>query len=273
MYTTLIDVNGLNANLENESWVIVDCSYDLKEKEKGRDRYLTTHIPGAVFAHVYRDLSGPPMTDKGRHPLPSPMMLIDLFSRLGISDKTQVIAYDDSAGVYASRLWWELNYMGHSAVAVLDGGFEAWTAAGLPTRGGDEKNRRARFEGEPQTDRLVQMEAVLDQALLIDSRDAERFAGLAKGSDPIAGHIEGAKNFHYVLNRDEEKKMKPADALQAAFADLLGTTPPEEATFYCGSGISACYNLLAMVHAGLPMGKLYVGSWSEWSRHTGSLSS
>ncbi|MEM7801671.1 MAG: sulfurtransferase [Chloroflexota bacterium] len=266
MFTTIISTQNLEKHLNDPNWVIVDCSYDLKEKEKGRERYLVSHIPGAVFVHVYRNLSGPPLTDKGRHPLPSPKALSDLFSKIGVSANTQVVAYDDSAGAYAARLWWSLNYMGHQKVAVLDGGFSAWVAEGRATSAGDEFNDPVDFQGSPQKDRLVVLDEVLERPLLIDSRDSDRYFGLAKGSDPVAGHIPGAAHYHYVQSLTGEKKLKPSDELKTTFEELLGDTPPEEVTFYCGSGISACVSLLAMTHAGLPMGKLYVGSWSEWSR-------
>lgn len=266
MYTTIISADALAADLYNPSWVIVDCSYELSDKEAGVGQYEATHILGAVYAHPYHDLSGPPLTDHGRHPLPSAEKLRQVFSKLGIANNTQVIAYDRRGGVTAARLWWLLRYMGHDKAAVLDGGWAAWTAAGYPTTNEKSVNDSAEFQGEPNTDRLVVINDVLDQSLLIDSRDSKRFAGLAKGSDPVAGHIPGATNRHYPLNYDAGKKLLSAEVLQQQFSDLLGGVPSNEATFYCGSGVSACVNLLAMEHAGLPMGKLYVGSWSEWSR-------
>ena len=268
-FKTIVSPQELAKNLSNPDWVIVDCSYDLKDKEIGRVQYLESHIAGAVFAHVYQDLSGPPLTDKGRHPLPSAEQLETVFGRLGITNQTgQVIAYDRSNGQYAARLWWSLNYMGYTHVAVLDGGWHRWQAAGYPTTAGEESNSPVRFQGEPNREMLVTLEAVLDQKLLIDSRDAERYAGRAKGSDPVAGHIPGALHRHYPVNLDSNKEMRDPAELKAEFGTLFGDTPPEEVTFYCGSGVSACVNLLAMKHAGLPLGKLYVGSWSEWSRYS-----
>lgn len=269
-YKTIISPQDLAQNLSNRRWVIVDCSYDLKDKEIGRVQYLENHISGAVFAHIYRDLSGPPLTDRGRHPLPSPEQLRTLFGRLGISsdDQTQVVAYDRSNGQYAARLWWSLNYMGHAAVAVLDGGWNAWQAAGYPTMSGEETHQPALFEGEPNEKMLVTMDQVRTQKMLVDSRDGERYAGRAKGSDPVAGHIPGARHRHYPVNLDSDKTMRNGAELEAEFNTLFEDVPPEEVTFYCGSGVSACVNLLAMKHAGLPMGKLYVGSWSEWSRYS-----
>ncbi|MGB1249418.1 MAG: sulfurtransferase [Candidatus Promineifilaceae bacterium] len=266
MHTTIISIEDLATNLTQPNWVIVDCSYELSDKEAGVRQYQSGHIAGAVYAHTYHDLSGPPLTDRGRHPLPSAEKLRQLFSKLGISNDTQVVAYDRRGSVTAARLWWLLRYMGHTKAAVLDGGWAAWEAAGYPTNREEIVNVSAEFQGSPNPDMLVVIDEVLDQTCLIDSRDAKRFAGLAKGSDPVAGHIPGALNRHHPLNLDADKKMLSAELLRHQFSELLGNVPSNEATFYCGSGVSACINLLALAHAELPIGKLYVGSWSEWSR-------
>ena len=265
MFKTFISVSDLADHLADPDWVIVDCSYDLKDKAAGREMYQQSHIPGAVYAHPFKDLSGPPLTDQGRHPLPSEDQLEAVFSRLGISAETQVVAYDNR-GITAPRLWWLLNYMGHDRVAVLDGGIKAWTDSGRETREGVETNEPVDFEGTANRDMLVVLDEVLEQRLLIDSRDAERFRGDSSGSDPASGHIPGAKNRHHALNKDEDLKLRNVDELKAEFAELLGDVPGEESTFYCGSGVSACHNLLTMAHIGLKPGKLYVGSWSEWSQ-------
>ncbi|QEG20667.1 sulfurtransferase [Mariniblastus fucicola] len=264
MFTTFVSVDELIANRKPD-WVIVDASYDLKDKAAGYEMYQAAHIPGAVYAHPFKHLSGPPLTDQGRHPLPSADQLEMVFCRLGISPGTQVIAYDNR-GITAPRLWWLLNYMGHDKVAVLDGGIKAWVDAGHETVAGIETNEPGDFEGTANRDMLVVLEEVLDQRLLIDSRDAERYRGDSSGSDPAAGHIPGAKNRHHALNKDEDLKLRDVETLKAEFADLLGDVPSESTTFYCGSGVSACHNLLTMAHLGMKPGKLYVGSWSEWSQ-------
>lgn len=264
--TTLIDATTLAGHLDDPSWAIVDCRFDLADTARGEHAYRAAHIPSAVYAHLDRDLSSAvPVTDRGRHPLPSPAAMTRLFGRLGIGDATQVVAYDDTNGHYAARLWWMLRYMGHDAVAVLDGGWPAWLAAGLPTRDGVETREPALFTGEPHLDRLVVLDEVPAQPLLVDSRAPERYRGEVEPLDPVAGHIPGALNRPYDANWSGGHWRAP-DELAAEFTALLGKTPPEQATFYCGSGVSACVNLLAMVHAGLPEGRLYVGSWSEWSR-------
>lgn len=266
-YKTLIDVATLAANLDDPNWVVVDCRFDLADPARGEAAYRVGHVPGAVYAHLDRDLSSAePVTDRGRHPLPSPAAMTRLFGRLGIGDATQVVAYDDTNGHYAARLWWMLRYMGHEAVAVLDGGWPAWVAAGLPVRAGVETRPRALFTGEPRADRLVTLDEVEAQVLLVDSRAPERYRGEVEPLDPVAGHIPGAINRPYAANWTAGGRWRPSGDLAAEFGDVLGDTAPAQATFYCGSGVSACVNLLAMVHAGLPEGRLYVGSWSEWSR-------
>ncbi len=232
----------------------------------GRAAYEQEHIPGAVYAHLDDDLSGPPLTDSGRHPLPSPDALKALFGRLGITNqKTQVVAYDDAGGMIASRLWWMLRYMGHHQVAVLNGGWQAWQAAEYLTADGTNVNQKATFEGQPQQEWLITVDQVPTLPLLIDSRDAPRYRGEMEPIDPQAGHIPGAVNFPFKQVLDEQGKFLSSEELQKKFKALPQTAAPDETTFYCGSGVSACVNLLALQHAGLGHGRLYVGSWSEWS--------
>lgn len=265
MYKTFLNTEELAADIENPNWVIVDTSYELNDKAAGYAYYQKAHIPGAVYAHPATDLSGPPITDVGRHPLPSPEQLIKVFSRLGISSSTQVVAYDNR-GITAARLWWLLNYMGHDKVAVLDGGIKAWTDESRPTKSGIETNSPATFTGQAKREMMVVRDEVLAQQLLVDSRDAARFRGEGAGPDGVAGHIAGAVNRHHKLSKDDDMKLREPETLRKEFAELLGDTPSDETTFYCGSGVSACYNLLALKHIGMQPGKLYVGSWSEWSQ-------
>lgn len=265
MFKTFISVEELLENMSQPNWVVVDASYELKDKAAGYEMYQAGHIPGAVYAHPFKDLSGPPLTDQGRHPLPSEDQLETIFTRLGITKETQVVAYDNR-GITAPRLWWLLNYMGHDKVAVLDGGIKAWVDAGHEVKEGIETNEPGDFEGKANREMLVVLDEVLEQRLLVDSRDAERFRGDSSGSDPASGHIPGAKNRHHALNKDADLKLRDTEELKAEFAELLGNVPSEEATFYCGSGVSACHNLLTMAHLGMKPGKLYVGSWSEWSQ-------
>lgn len=266
MYTTLVDAATLLARVEDENWVIVDCRFDLADTAAGRRAYEEAHIPGAVYAHLDDDLSGPPVTDKGRHPLPPPAALTKLFGRLGIDHNTQVVAYDGGNGMIAARLWWMLRYMRHEAVAVLNGGWQVWQAASYATRSGIEENARALFTGAPRSEWLVRLDEVTTLPLLVDSRAPERYRGEMETLDPKAGHIPGAINYYYQENWTEDGRYLPPDPLRQKLEKVLGDTPASEATFYCGSGVTACVNLLVMAHAGLEDGRLYVGSWSEWSR-------
>ena len=266
MYTTLIDSAALSA-LDKRDLVIVDCRFSLADVTSGARAYAEAHIPSAIYASLDDDLSGLPLTDHGRHPLPSPEALTALFSRMGIGNNTQVVAYDDANGMIASRLWWMLRYMGHMAVSVLDGGWQAWNEAGLPTMTGIESPSSALFddcpEGKPHREWLVLHDEIPNAPLLIDSRKAERYRGEIEPLDPIAGHILGAVNYFYEQNWDGNGRYLPKETIKAQLEAVLGGTPAEEAVIYCGSGVSSCVNLLAMAHAGMGNGRLYVGSWSE----------
>ncbi len=266
-YETVIPAATLASHLDDPSWVVVDCRFDLASPEAGEAAYLAAHIPGARYAHLDRDLSSRPETDRGRHPLPSPQSMARLFARLGVGDRTQVVVYDDTSGHYAARLWWMLRYMGHQAVAVLDGGWPAWLDAGLPVESGAVDYPVGYFAGRPQRHELVLMDEVPSVSLLVDSRDSERYRGDVEPIDPVAGHISGALNRPYRENWGQDGRWLAPDVLRAQFDEMLGGTPTSDAVFYCGSGVSACVNLLAMAHAGLTPGRLYVGSWSEWSRY------
>ena len=262
MYTTLIDSAALSA-LDKDNLVIVDCRFSLADVNYGSRTYAEAHISGAIYASLDDDLSGPPLTDHGRHPLPSPEALIALFSRMGISNNTQVVAYDDANGMIASRLWWMLRYMGHTAVSVLDGGWQAWQKADLPTMKGVESPSPALFVGKPRRELLVLHDEVPTVPLLVDSRAEERYCGDVEPLDSVAGHIDGAVNYFYQRNWDENGRYLPKETIKAQLEAMLGDTPAEEAVVYCGSGVSSCVNLLAMAYVGMENGRLYVGSWSE----------
>ena len=276
-FETLIQPEELLALMGSEDLVTIDCRFDLAAPDSGRKRYIEQHLAGAVYADLDQDMSGPPLTDQGRHPLPSPARMRQVFGRLGIDSTKQVVVYDDRGGVPAARLWWMLKYMGHSAVALLDGGWEAWLELVEQRRSegeeqsllhsGEQSNPPTQFSGQPFESWLVVLDQVPQQRCLIDSRGQQRYSGEQEPLDPVAGHIPGAVNHHYAANLGADKKMKSPDELRQTFEALFADSSPEEATFYCGSGVSACVNLLAAVHAGFPMSKLYVGSWSEWCQH------
>lgn len=269
VHTTLVSTDVLAASLE-AGWAVIDCRYDLKDTGAGHTQYAAGHIPGAVYASLSHDLSGAPTGTNGRHPLPSPEAMRRTFGRFGIAGDTQVVVYDADSGMFASRLWWMLRYMGHSAVALLDGGFAKWTREGRPVRGGEEHRSPAAFAGQPHEDwRLAagDVERLLNDRsrLLVDARSADRFAGQNETIDRAAGHIPGAANHFFRRNVAEDGTLLPREQLRAQFDALLDGRAPDQVVMYCGSGVTACQNLLAMEHAGLPGAKLYPGSWSEWS--------
>lgn len=269
MCSTIINARELSGKLDNPSWVIVDCRYDLSDPGAGLRAYLATHIPGAVYADLQNDLSGPPITDHGRHPLPTPERMSNLFSRLGISREHQVVVYDAASGSVAARLWWMLHYLGHDQVAVLDGGWQSWLDAGLAAEQGEVRNSVEYFSGTPQQGRLVKIDEVLSCPLLVDARDPSRYRGEQEPVDPVAGHIPGAINHFWKNNLDEQGMFRTSIYLQQKYLDFYAGIPPHETVFYCGSGVTACHNVLAAVHAGLPWPRLYVGSWSEWCTDPG----
>lgn len=264
MYTTIIKADALHASLHDPAWRVIDCRYDLANKTVGRDAYLAAHIPGAIYADLETDLSGPPVTDHGRHPLPTPGRLCEVFSRLGITGDTQVVAYDQVSGSLAGRLWWLLRFMGHNAVAVLDGGWPAWLQAGFRVGNGQEQCPPGNFRGHPRTEWLITVDQVPQAGLLVDARDPVRYRGEAEPLDVRAGHIPGAVNRFWKQNLDENGLFRGPAVLRREFENLLGGIAPGDAVFYCGSGVTACHNILSAVHAGLAASKLYAGSWSDW---------
>jgi thiosulfate/3-mercaptopyruvate sulfurtransferase len=267
-HATLVSTELLDAHLA--TWAIVDCRFDLQNEEWGRAEYRAGHIPGAVYASLNDDLSAPRSGTNGRHPLPSVDALAATMSALGIDRTTQVVVYDQDSGLYASRLWWSLRYLGHDAVALLDGGWAKWVREERPVRSGDESRPAAVFEAAPRAGMRLGVGEVIARAaeartLLVDARGPDRFEGRSETIDPVAGHIPGAVNHFYKWNVTGEGTMLPAEALRETFQALLGGRRPEDVVMYCGSGVSACHNLLAMEHAGLTGTSLYPGSWSEWS--------
>jgi thiosulfate/3-mercaptopyruvate sulfurtransferase len=264
LHHTLIQAQELRPLLKRGGAVVVDCRFDLADPAAGRHAYLQAHIKGAVYAHLDEDLSSPKQLGRGRHPLPSPDQLIKLFGRLGITTGAQVVVYDASGGMFAARLWWLLRYMGHDSVAVLDGGWTAWLATSGATASGDENNSPAPFTGQPHPERVVTAGQVLARPRLVDSRDPARYRGEVEPIDPVAGHIPSAINYFCKRNLTADGRFLTPDALRPALTEIFGAVPAAEVTFYCGSGVTACHNILAAVHAGFPEPRLYAGSWSEW---------
>jgi thiosulfate/3-mercaptopyruvate sulfurtransferase len=268
-YTTLISTAELAEHLESD-WAIADCRYDLQRDAWGEEQYLTAHIPGATYVSLSRDLSAAPTGANGRHPLPSQEVMAATFGRLGIGTDTQVVVYDQDSGMFASRLWWMLRYAGHVNVAVLNGGWAKWVAEQRPARSGRDSRAAVTFTPAWQSDWHVDLSSVATMyrdpnTLLLDARAPERFEGRFEPLDRVPGHIPGAANHPYRANLATDNTMLPAPALREQFRHVLGDHAPAQTVMYCGSGVSACHNLLAMEHAGMPGARLYVGSWSEWS--------
>lgn len=270
MYTTLISTDDLAARLGAPDLVVVDARHDLSHPDTwGEAQYRTGHIPGAVFAHLDRDLSGPKTGSNGRHPLPSPNAAAAVFGRLGIGAGKQVVAYDQGPGSYAARLWWMLHWLGHEAAAVLDGGFAKWTREGRPLEAGGASNAPATFISREDRMRAVDVAAVQSMLgnvamTLIDARGAERYRGDVEPLDRVPGHIPGARNRPYTANLGAEGTFKTAAALRAEFDAVLAGAPIASVVHQCGSGVTACHNALAMAVAGLAAPRVYTGSWSEW---------
>jgi thiosulfate/3-mercaptopyruvate sulfurtransferase len=269
IHRTLISTDLLAEHLRGD-WVIVDCRFDLGNEAWGRQQYRAGHIPGAVYASLREDLAGPRTGSNGRHPLPSAEALAATLGRFGITADSQVIAYDQDSGMYASRLWWLLRYAGHDAVAILDGGWAKWTREGRPAAAGDEHRHASSFAASPRPALYVDAAEVLSRLdhsdrLLVDARSPERFEGRVEPIDRTPGHIPGAVNHSFRTNLAEDGTMLPAHQLREAFLRVLNGRDASQAVMYCGSGVTACHNLLAMEHAGLPGARLYPGSWSEWS--------
>lgn len=268
--TTLVSVADLAANLDNPEWIVCDCRHDLVDTESGRRAYAESHIPGARFVHLDEDLSGPKTGKNGRHPLPDPETFRKRLGALGIDNSKQIVAYDASGGCYASRLWWMLRWLGHDRVAVLDGGWNAWLSAPHSITNQIPAIEAARFTARARTDLARDANSVAAslgkrEPLLLDARAPNRYRGENETLDPVAGHIPGAFNRFFQLNVEEPNgRFKPATLLRREFDELLGNNAPGNVVHYCGSGVTACHNLLAMEIAGLPGSRLYPGSWSEW---------
>jgi thiosulfate/3-mercaptopyruvate sulfurtransferase len=271
MHTTLISAADLSQHLTDDNWVILDCRHDLMNPNAGRDGFAIGHIQGAQFANIDTDLSGaktgPDGKFRGRHPLPARSALLGTLRGWGISDDTQVVAYDAHGGMFAARLWWLLRWVGHPAVAVLDGGLAAWQSQGLGMVTLAERRTPGTISDKPSLVKTVSVEEVVanlstQERTVVDARAADRYRGENETIDPVGGHIPGAKNRFFKDNLGADGRFKDAAQLKEEFAPLFASAP--QAIMQCGSGVTACHNLLALEVAGLPGAALYPGSWSEW---------
>jgi thiosulfate/3-mercaptopyruvate sulfurtransferase len=268
MFTTLVSTSELVAHLDDPDWLVFDCRHDLTDTEAGRHAYAQAHIPGARFLHLDEDLSGPKTGSNGRHPLPDPQKFCARLAALGMRNGAQVVGYDASGGYYAARLWWMLRWVGHPHVAVLDGGWDAWPQAGAAVTSQLPIVHPAPFNGSAR-DVAVDTRCVLDglgkpDHIVIDARSPDRFRGENETLDPVGGHIPGARNRFFRNNLAADGRFKTAAALRDEYTQLIGPTSPRGVVHQCGSGVTACHNLLAMEIAGFSGSRLYPGSWSAW---------
>ena len=271
-FQTIISPGQLAGSLDSSDLVILDCRFDLKAPDAGRLAWLEGHIPGAVYADLDRDLSGPVGPETGRHPLPDTEAINDRFSAFGIAPGAQVVCYDQASGAIAARAWWLLRWLGHDRVAILDGGYAGWLARGGPERGGEEANERASFRGQPADGRVLTLAELLgapdgiSSLRLLDARENTRFRGEEEPIDTVAGHIPGATSLHFARTLDENGVMKGPDELRSVFLEALQGDLDAPWAVMCGSGVTACQLAVAAAHAGIRAPRLYPGSFSEWIR-------
>lgn len=263
--TTLVSTEELGAHLGE--WRVFDCRHDLANPQLGERQYRQSHIPGALFASLERDLSAPKSGRNGRHPLPAPEIFQKWIEGSGVKPSDQVICYDAGPGAMAARLWWMLRWVGHDAVAVLDGGFAKWTQEKRPVSAELAPVTPSRYPVRLRPQMAVTVEVLssnLGGSMLLDARAPARYRGEQEPIDPAAGRIPSARNRFNMDNLTPQGTHKAPEELRREFERVLGARKPAEVVSYCGSGVAACHNLLAMEVAGLKGGKLYAGSWSEW---------
>ncbi|MSQ58611.1 MAG: sulfurtransferase [Betaproteobacteria bacterium] len=268
-FTTLIDAGVLAKHLDDPRFVIFDCRHDLAKPDWGIEVYLASHIPGARFAHLDKNLSGPKTGKNGRHPLPDPQSFARWLSEMGAGNDSQIIGYDSTGGTYGARLWWMVRWLGQQRVAVLNGGWDAWVKSGFPVTQDKHSPRATTFHMRLHEEARVDANFILrnlesQKYRVLDARANDRFHGQNETIDPTGGHIPGATNRFFKDNLDAQSRFKPSATLKAEFEALLHGRAPSQVIHQCGSGVTACHNALAMEIAGLPGSKVYPGSWSEW---------
>jgi thiosulfate/3-mercaptopyruvate sulfurtransferase len=269
-YNTLVSTDTLAEHLDDPRWVVFDCRFTLTDPGAGRGAYLREHIPGARYAHLDEDLAAPVVEGRtGRHPLPDPPRLAEKLYHWGVGINRQVVVYDDAFGSMAVRMWWLLRWLGHPGVALLDGGWPKWRRERRPVTAEAPTIEKGNCVCLPEPSQVVDAGRVLraiddPAALIIDARPERRFTGEYEPLDPVAGHIPGSINWNFEENLDIDGTYLPPEALRENYQALLKGRPPWQVIHTCGSGVTACHNLLAMEIAGLSGSRLYAGSWSEW---------
>lgn len=269
-YTTIISTSDLNKNIENEDWVIIDCRFDLMNAEKGPLMYEESHLLHAIYADLEKDLTGPVIAGTtGRHPLPEVSNISQLFSSWGVDDSVQVVVYDSLGGMIAARLWWMLRWLGHEKVAVLDGGWKKWTEERRPVVQEVQPQKTRHFVAREQIHLLANADEAAeasqnDQKCLLDARSVDRYRGENEIFDVKAGHIPGAISAPCMKNLTSDGCFADQETLRNTYSSLLNGIETRDTIVYCGSGITAAHDALALLHAGFGDCKLYPGSWSHW---------
>ncbi len=271
MYDTLIQCEDLNNHIGDEGWLIFDCRFNLADPAKGERLYAESHIPGSIYAHLDERLSSPITPHSGRHPMPDPASFNAWLSACGVTAQTQIVVYDDTFGAMATRLWWLMKCLGHRKVALLDGGWQAWSNGQYALDSQAPRLRPSNFNLKMNGSFLFDTEKVManlktNEYLIIDVRAKERFLGENEPIDPVAGHIPGAINMPLTENLDDSGFYKPVDVLREMYSPVCDQWSELKQVYMCGSGVTACHSVLAMTIAGFAMPKLYTGSWSEWIR-------
>lgn len=271
-YCYLIDVDELQQQMTQPAWRVIDCRFDLMVPSRGQEEYDCSHIPGAQYASLDHDLAAPISDSTGRHPLPPAGTFADTLGAWGIDNNSQVVVYDHGSGAIAARLWWMLKWVGHEQVAVLNGGFAAWQDAGYEVSDRIETVAVVKFHAAPNAELIVSTDELVDsvlagkEPLIVDARDAERYAGKREPIDTVAGHIPGAVNYPFSASLDAHGAWKGRDDLRSGWSRVLGTDTGRSWVSMCGSGVTACHLALSAALAGYRLPRLFVGSWSEWIR-------
>ncbi len=268
-YNTVISADELNEIVNNDNVRVFDCRFSLKDPQGGLKSYQSGHLPNAQFADMDTQLSSAMTSTSGRHPLPDENVFLNQLRTWGIDNNTQVIAYDDISGAFAARLWWMMRWMGHEKVAVLNGGMQKWTEGGYALTKDPVEFAAADFSGQANSDWLMDIDSVqtkleANEITLIDARAADRFTGKDQKTDPVPGHIPGANNLPFGGNLTKEGLLQTPEVINDRFASVIQDQPLENVINMCGSGVTACHNLLAQAVAGMPPTKIFIGSWSQW---------
>ena len=270
-FDTLISCNDLAAHLQHADWLVFDCRFDLADVDKGERGYREAHIPGAQYAHLDHHLSSPITESTGRHPMPDIDQLLQWLGTCGMHTNKQVVVYDDSFGTMAARLWWLLKCLGHEAVALLDGGWQAWQSGSYEVNDHRVKAQNTHFQAHLDESHVVSTEQLLDNLddprfVLVDVRTEERFLGISEPIDPVAGHIPAAVNIPLTENLDPDGYFKSPAQLRELYASVIDSCDPQQQVYMCGSGVTACHSIVGMSVAGYALPRVYAGSWSEWIR-------